>query len=600
MGSDMPELDVMANHNIVIDPADLGFGLWPPDPWEALLHDAFAPPLDDGPADVPWDLNALLGPHGTQSRTQESAERGNAPGPPHAQVGTALLSRVLAAYPELQISVAELNESLSTYWSHVAPSFPFIHRGTFDIDAAPPELVIMMAVTGAAQRRRGGSGAPRDDRRLVRRIRARLVEDRCGLEMDVATLQAYTLCHVYDVWHGDAETLFVAQCMWPVVVAHSRKQGIGVTGRVAPEGHTAAVWAAWAKDEERRRAAYCIVTIDTQISTFWNQHPSRQLSIFAHNLSMPAPRAQWEALTAAEWLRVREPSSTTQHDHNAGRRGGRGGYLPGLHPEFQVSFVTEGYSSIVLAALAAEGPPPLRVDIDNSFAVGVILTGLVAIAWDCRTRGGMGIRFRDGTKHWRSIVLNAVVALRAAYELGVGHLPACVETRDMRDTLAVSIISILSDIPMLQVAAGATSICGASIGPKQYADGKRRLRLWATSPDAWTCLWQSARYLRETLFADWGLYTPWAVFLTTLVVWAYGSAASREDQRHFPGPTDNPQAAATALLDGIFASPTRVDHLDHGVADLVVTVAAKLDATGSLIDRTNAQLLWRLTAAKRR
>lgn len=69
---------------------------------------------------------------------------------------------------------------------------------------------------------------------------------------------------------------------------------------------------------------------------------------------------------------------------------------------------------------------------------------------------------------------------------------------------------------MLQVAAGATSICGASIGPRQYADAKRRLRLWSKTEDAWTCLWQSARYLRQSLWADWGVYSTWAVFLTTV------------------------------------------------------------------------------------
>jgi len=350
----------------------------------------------------------------------------------------------------------ELSEALALYWSEVAPSFPFIHRGTFDVDTAPAELVVMMAVTGMV--RGTGPTARRDFRRLVQRIRARLVEDRFGLELELSTLQAFTLCHVYDVWHGDTETLFVAQCMWPVVVAHSRKQGIGVSGAAPPDGHGAAAWYAWAKDEERRRAAYSILFIDTQMSSFWSQHPSRQLSIFAHNINLPCTRSQWDAPTAADWLRIREQEGPAQ----GSRRINRQGYLPGLHPEFQVSVVSEGYSSAVLAALAADGAPPIPVDLDNSLGVMMVLTGLCAIAWDCRTRGGMGIRFRDGTKHWRSIVLNAVVSLRAAFELGVNHIPLCVESRDIRDQLALSIISILSDIPMLQVAAGATNICGAS------------------------------------------------------------------------------------------------------------------------------------------
>lgn len=81
----------------------------------------------------------------------------------------------------------------------------------------------------------------------------------------------------------------------------------------------------------------------------------------------------------------------------------RSGYLPGLHPEFQVSTVADGYSSAILAALALE-KLSFKVDLENSLTVQMVLIGLIAIAWDCRTRGGMGIRFREGTKHWRSIV----------------------------------------------------------------------------------------------------------------------------------------------------------------------------------------------------
>jgi hypothetical protein len=102
---------------------------------------------------------------------------------------------------------------------------------------------------------------------------------------------------------------------------------------------------------------------------------------------------------------------------------------------------------------------------------------------------------------------------------------------------------------MLQVAAGATSICGSTsklcrvesralrrwdvgdgvpqnqitraaltltVGPRQYADAKRRLRLWYKTDDAFKCLWQSARYLRSAIFADWGIYSPWASFVTVV------------------------------------------------------------------------------------
>lgn len=70
--------------------------------------------------------------------------------------------------------------------------------------------------------------------------------------------------------------------------------------------------------------------------------------------------------------------------------------------------------------------------------------------------------------------------------------------------------------PMLQSAAGASSVCGAVIGPRQYTDAKRRLRVWYKSDDAFKCLWQCGRYLRGAVLADWGVHTPWAVFVTTV------------------------------------------------------------------------------------
>lgn len=202
--------------------------------------------------------------------------------------------------------------------------------------------------------------------------------------------------------------------------------------------------------------------MDTQLSAFWNQHVSRQLSIFAHAVALPCPRNQWDALTATDWFRIREsaagvapggatapgtmgspsttnsntttahpnanaPASSTGTGAGAGSGSGgsggplmiksshsmahslsskqKSGYLPGLHPEFQVSHVSDGYSSAILSALACEALP-FKVELDTAVTVEMVLMGLMAIAWDCRTRGGMGIKFKEGTKHWRGVVMN--------------------------------------------------------------------------------------------------------------------------------------------------------------------------------------------------
>ncbi|BEI93448.1 uncharacterized protein CcaverHIS019_0510760 [Cutaneotrichosporon cavernicola] len=578
---------------LVMEPqqADFGFGLGPPDPWEALLQNTMVPNFWTEPnvPETSFDFDSLL-QHGPM-RPQESAERHGSGGRAGASVGgnedmldvgDVLLERLNNSYPDLSLTAPDLTEALELHWSLVAPSFPFIHRGTFDVDTAATELVVMMVVTGAVH-----SDRPRrDDGKLVRTVRSNLLKDHCGLDMQLSALQAYTLCHVFDTWYSDTESLFVAQCMWPVVVSHSRKVGIGVAGSSSPQGQGVGAWVAWAKDEERRRTAYAILLIDTQISTFWSQYPSRQLAIFAHNINLPCPATQWEACTASDWVLARQVEGSGDRPARQQRQG----FQPGLHPKFQVNVIHEGYSSAVLSALAAESASS-KVDTDNVFAVSLVLTGLLAIAWDCRTRGGLGLRFRDGSKHWRSIVLNAVVNLRAEHEVATAHLPPSVENRDLRDSIAIGIISILSDIPMLQVAAGSTSVCGATIGLTQFTDAERRLKLWAPTPDAWTCLWQSTRYLRDALFSDWGTYTPWAVFLTTLVVWGYASGADRTLAP--PSPDLGASSSASALLDGIFRSPARVD-LNAGVTDLLATAARRLNDLGQPLDRESAALLWRL------
>ncbi|WVN87696.1 uncharacterized protein L203_102884 [Cryptococcus depauperatus CBS 7841] len=576
-----------ANNFIVSDfMGDWGFSLWAPEQWEALLHESLPPSFNETMVDM--TLNMPMVPR----LQQESAERGQ-----DGVASAMLVARLQRSYPEFDVPLSWVIDSLQNYWTRTAPTFPFIHRGTFDLDTAPTELIVMMSVIGSVH-----MTPRRDFGHLVSKIRGYLVQG-CGFEMPITTLQTFCLCHVHDTWYGTVESQFVAQCMWPVMVAHSRKKGIGVTDKPEFEPQQEEAWATWAKEEERRRAAYCVLLIDTQLSAFWNQHCSRQLSIFAHHLTLPCTRRQWEAPSAQKWFRTRAPITNTPPTPRKNNQ--RSGYLPGLHPEFQVTSVSDGYSAAVLAALSLE-KFSFKVDMDNSMTVQMVLIGLIAIAWDCRTRGGMGIRFREGTKHWRSIVFKAVIALRAAYEQEVVRMGDAVESKDLRDTFSICIISILSDIPMLCVAAGASIFCGSTIGPRQYADAKRRLKLWAQTEDAWTCVWQCARYLRQSLFAEWGLYTPWAVFLTTLVCWAYSWSYTCEETAPIPhssvlphssrltsSTTQNIHTVIVAWLDRILQAQGRLDTLDDEIKQMMEYVARQLEI-GESTARENGALLKRL------
>nr|XP_019007466.1 uncharacterized protein I206_07724 [Kwoniella pini CBS 10737]OCF46247.1 hypothetical protein I206_07724 [Kwoniella pini CBS 10737] len=671
-----------------ISVSDLGFGLWAPEQWEALLHESLAPPFNEPiipnmdfdfsqasqqpqllPPPTPslfpnqWyqptipssnipslsQTSSLPPLHRTTSQSYtrsqlQSDERGQSgfyQSPPDT-VGLAqnhvmsegLLAKLQIAFPDFNVSLPYAIESLDQYWLKTAPTFPFIHQATLDYHTSPAELIILMIIVGGVH-----TTYPRrkEFSRLVIQIRGMLFHE-CGLEMPTSTLQSFTLCHVYDTWYGNAESLFVAQCMWPVMSAHSRKKGIGVLGKPDLDAQEEGAWAAWAKDEERRRSAYCVLLMDTQLSAFWNQHCSRQLSIFAHNLNLPCPKSQWEARTASEWLKIRR-YAPVQNTATSKPKTSKSGYLPGLHPEFTVTVVSEGYSSAIMSALSEEHKFLFKVDLDNSLTIQMVLIGLIAIAWDCRTRGGMGIRFREGTKHWRSIVFSAVIQLRAAYESAVLHMSATIESRDMRDTFSICIISVLSDIPMLHVAAGATAFCGASIGPRQYSDAKRRLKLWAKTDDAWTCVWQSVRYLRQALFSEWGLYSPWAVFNTTLVLWGYtttiihptssssstnSTIINASETTVLPAPPSSSTAYETTYnfptqgnaeaerqrritswfqrilnTEGKLLELTEPSSMEEVIKDLLEIVCMKLSESKEEVDKDNGILLARLMSSRR-
>ena len=244
-------LDAAFPHDLFLpDPSSLsaaapGFGVnftagwenpsWQLDPWESMLqeHDVFR--QQDTPRTLPL----------IQEDTPVSVGE------------AALLAIINATLPvsppavanltlqELAWDATFLKDAIASYWTNVAPSYPFVHRGTFDFESATPQLVAMMAIVGT---RHMTLVPPRDFLGVVRKIRGDLVQQ-CGYEMPVTTLQAFCLCHVHDCWYGTLESQFVAQCMWPIMVAYTRKKGTAVVGRAENEADEEEAWVAWAKDE---------------------------------------------------------------------------------------------------------------------------------------------------------------------------------------------------------------------------------------------------------------------------------------------------------------------------------------------------------------
>jgi hypothetical protein len=107
---------------------------------------------------------------------------------------------------------------------------------------------------------------------------------------------------------------------------------------------------------------------------------------------------EWEATSASDWSRALAPATTPSIKRNH-----RNAYLPGLHPDFRITQIPDGYSSAILSAMVAQADLQFVVDLENTLSVEMVLLGLMGTAWDHRTKGGMGIKFKDGAKHWRKL-----------------------------------------------------------------------------------------------------------------------------------------------------------------------------------------------------
>jgi hypothetical protein len=123
--------------------------------------------------------------------------------------------------------------------------------------------------------------------------------------------------------------------------------------------------------------------MDTHISGFFSQHPTRALSIFAHRIKMPSPQDQWQADSALAWAKSLE---TGQPLHASGQSATENtattdaaikkAYLPAIHPEFAVQKAAEGWSAGIQAALS---PLPIAVlpfdpaDPNSAFNVELVL-----------------------------------------------------------------------------------------------------------------------------------------------------------------------------------------------------------------------------------
>jgi len=102
---------------VISENPSYGFGLWPPDPWEALLHDTLAPPFNEPgmSLSVSVDMGWNGGSNPLTPRILESAERGTEGG-----VSLGLVTRLGMAFP---VSIQSVKKAAIQY--HISYQLPY-------------------------------------------------------------------------------------------------------------------------------------------------------------------------------------------------------------------------------------------------------------------------------------------------------------------------------------------------------------------------------------------------------------------------------------------------------------------------------------------
>lgn len=189
---------------------------------------------------------------------------------------------------------------------------PFIHTPTVDVSSLPLELVLAMAAVGAQFRLEQEAAQELSEAsKFIIDVRVGAKKgglDSCSIStpsdgtntvLEIETLQAMII--LIAMWTYGDHLRFSEAYSLADRLAHHLRQG----GYLKPNPPVFTDWPRWVEYEGRIRTA---------LAGFWflNIHtiifgmPPRLLNSDIWSLQIPQPELHWQALTASEWMRIRQ------------------------------------------------------------------------------------------------------------------------------------------------------------------------------------------------------------------------------------------------------------------------------------------------------
>ncbi|KAI9804521.1 MAG: hypothetical protein M1825_001420 [Sarcosagium campestre] len=463
------------------------------------------------------------------------------------------------------LSLRMMQTYISSFWYHLHPQLPILHKPTFVADKTPNLLLIAMMAIGASCLDKGHGHAVTQAGAGLSTFLAWYL--RWGIFSDkdftppakLWVFQALLLLEMYEKMYS-TRALHERAHMHHATTITLMRRGSSLIGKSALDSppslkdeklssgtngsnnHSSSGtstperwWNHWITNEATRRAAFAAFVMDSTHATMFGH----KADMVAHEMRLPLPcdEALWSATTSAEVGRVEANLNANGVKPTT--------FLEGLRKTLNKQTVRT-----------------------NAFGRTILMAGLLSVSWHMNQRDlqvtSLGVsQALGGRDKWRVSLLKASdfwVAdfddslAKTASDAGTrSHTPSkqqediVVQSRTVLHHLAHMAMHV--DIVDCQIFAGARRVLGRTIGQQDHVSAQRRMKEnWAPTAKARDATFFALRFLSEVLLPkathvnhlqaapqpgqsmmysardDFLINRPWVLYFAALIVWSYGYA----------------------------------------------------------------------------
>ncbi|KAL2314579.1 Zinc finger protein klf1 [Schizosaccharomyces pombe] len=419
------------------------------------------------------------------------------------------------------ITLSRVNLWIAHYWKDFHPRWPFLHRGTLKVDEAPVELLLAMITMG--MHFVGDAFAYSIAVSIHSTLRFSIyTHPDFKPPASLWVYQALLIAEIFEKMTSTVEQHNLSQIFHGVTI-ESMQNGLSskdtVTEKI-PKNMTGTniaqhKWHQWVDREASKRIAFFSFVLDSQHVILFGYRPL--IDITSVGLPLLCDEALWNADSYEAWT-----SLLNENDP------------PHFFPVLKMFLTNEHL------------PPKL-----SPWNMMIVLHGLTTIGW-ILSRENLGIveniMQNNGTnlKNWR-------ILLKASYKfwlrtyrvffLNNGTLPLNHPyVRGCLATYELAHISLHTNIVALQTYAKSI----VSTSRRLYASTSRYVSAWLASDDSEVSIKHAVDMVEAFLGGDMeydvqnetGLHRPWCLYVSTLILWAYGYVSDGRCEMLEPGNND--------------------------------------------------------------